>query len=166
MLDITDKRKRDEGDEGDQDQRGEDIMEIMEVMCEDDVEDYKDAEMEEEIGDDYGGRHDQAWADMEDDINHQEEEVYDDLTGKLLKYEKVVEARIDEIKALVKMGVWETVPLAKSLSRTQRRPIMAAARATTRHKCIVQGTSRGKSVGNTEVPTERGCSQPCHLWRP
>ena len=45
MLDIAAKRKRDEDDEGDQDQRGEDIMEIMEVMCEDDVEDYKDAEM-------------------------------------------------------------------------------------------------------------------------
>ena len=125
MLDIAAKRKRDEDDEGDQDQRGEDIIEIMEVMCEDDVEDYKDAEMEEEIGDDYGGQPDQAWADMDDDIKHQEEEVYDDLTGKILKYEKVIEARIDEIKALVKMGVWETVPLASCLSRTQRRPIRA-----------------------------------------
>ena len=66
--------------------------------------------MEEEIGNDYGKQPDQAWADMEDDINPQEDGIYDDLTGKILKYEKVIEARIDEIKALVKVGVWEASP--------------------------------------------------------
>jgi len=145
-------------------------MEIMEAMCEDDVEDYKDAEMEEEIGDDYGGQHDQAWADMEDDINHQEEEVYDDPTGKLLKHEKVIEARIDEIKALVEMGVWETVPLVSCLSRTQRRPIRARwvdiNKGDDKQRCIAQGTWRERSVGSTEAQPERGCSQPCHRWRP
>ena len=59
---------------------------------------------------------------MEDE-QLEEETVYDDLTGKVLKYKKVLEARMNEVEALIKMGVWETVPIATCLSRTGRRPI-------------------------------------------
>ena len=116
------KRKREHGDEGDQDDHL-----IMELMCEEmspveddtkkDVQDYIEAEMEEEQA-----ARKLDWADLQDE-EFEEEAVYDDLTGKVLKWEKVIEARLNEIEALIKMGVWEVVPLARCFTRTQRRPI-------------------------------------------
>ena len=98
-------------------------MDIMEVMCEEideevnnDIEDYHEAEMEENMQKSFD------WADMED-AEIEPAVVYDDLTGKLLKWEKVIKARFNEVEALIKMGVWEVVPLAMCLTRTQKRPI-------------------------------------------
>ena len=115
------KRRREAGDERDQDE-GQ-VMDIMEVMCEEideevnnDIEDYHEAEMEENMQKNFD------WADMED-AEIEPEVVYDDLTGKLLKWEKVIKARFNEVEALIKMGVWEVVPLAMCLTRTQKRPI-------------------------------------------
>ena len=41
----------------------------------------------------------------------------------MLKYEKVIEARLNEVEALIKVGVCEVAPLAACLSKTGRRPI-------------------------------------------
>ena len=52
-----------------------------------------------------------------------EKVYYDDITGNVLKYQKVIEARIGEIEALIKMGVWEVVTLKECINRTRRKPI-------------------------------------------
>ena len=49
--------------------------------------------------------------------------VYDDITQRPLKYERVLEARMDEIRALQDMGVWEVVPLSQCISKTGKRRI-------------------------------------------
>ena len=123
------KRKRDPGDEGDDSRHDEDRV-IMEVMCEDpeqvieekeveqDIENYRDASLEE-----YPPRSERpSWADQTLEPEEQEV-VYDDLTGKVLEYAEVIKARLNEIEALKKMGVWEVVPLSQCISRTSRRPI-------------------------------------------
>ena len=54
----------------------------------------------------------QSWADAtEEEHADQRKTFYDDLTGKPRKHEKVIDARLDEIKALQDMGVWEVVPV-------------------------------------------------------
>ena len=70
------------------------------------------------------------WADItekeqekQEDEENCDEKFYDEVTGKVLKYEKVIAARMEEIEGLIKMGVWEVVPLRDCLNRTQRRPI-------------------------------------------
>ena len=49
--------------------------------------------------------------------------IYDDLTGQILQYEHVLRARLDEVEALKKMGVWKMVPLTQCWERTGREPI-------------------------------------------
>ena len=89
-----------------------------------DIKDKVEAEMEEEVS----ARHRRSWADMteheEEDKDKLEEEkeevVNDDLTGRVLKYKQDIEARLNEIAALIKMGVWEIASLSRCLTRTQR----------------------------------------------
>lgn len=69
------------------------------------------------------------WADAteeeEKDRNgYEEQETFHvDLTGRVLKYEKVIAARLHETESLIKMEKWEVVPLRQCTSRTKRRPI-------------------------------------------
>ena len=53
------------------------------------------------------------WADMSEEEQMYQEVVYDDLTGQILQYEHVV----------LKMGVWQTVPLSQCWERAGRKPI-------------------------------------------
>ena len=113
---------------------GTEDMEIMYCMCESHgevnivsedrsgLDEYKQDGCMEELP--------QSWADATEEETRQRERepeeretFYDNLTGKALKYENVIEARWDEIKALQEMGVWKVVPLSECVSRTQRRPI-------------------------------------------
>ena len=69
-----------------------------------------------------------SWADLQEEEESEErygngETVFDEMTGKVLKYEKVITPRLEEIEALKKMGVWEVVPLSACVRRTNRRPI-------------------------------------------
>ena len=77
-----------------------------------DLEEHRQANLEEESVAKNG-----VWADLEDE-QLEEETVYDDLTGKVQKYKNVLEARMNEVEALIKMGVWRQVPIATCLSRT------------------------------------------------
>ena len=64
------------------------------------------------------------WADItEDETNAHGELVYHSVTGHALKHDKVMEARMDEVRALEKMGVWEMVNRSMCMSRTGRPPI-------------------------------------------
>jgi len=81
-----------------------------------DVEDYKDANLEdEEIS--------HRWADLEEDEDVHYDAVYDDLTGKMLEGAEVQKARLNEIEALDSMRVWDIVPIAVCLQATGRKPI-------------------------------------------
>ena len=130
----------------------------MELMCEEvnsekhdtkkDVQDYIDAEMEEEQA-----TRNMDWADLQDE-EFEEEAVFDDLTGKILKWDKVIKARLDEIEALINMGVWEVVPLARCFTRAQRRPIKGrwvdvnkgdSTHPEIRSRLVVQET-KGRSI--------------------
>ena len=96
----------------------EEAIEINEVAIEDE-EPFNSKEMEEKTW---------SWADITEEEDEKEQndvkqDYYDEMTGRILKYEKVVAARLEEVEALIKMGVWEIVPLRECVSRTQRRPI-------------------------------------------
>ena len=65
----------------------------------------------------------QSWADITEEEQSEQLTFYDNLTGKALKYAKVMDARLDEIKALQDMRVWEVVPVTECLERTQKKPI-------------------------------------------
>ena len=67
------------------------------------------------------------------------EETTRNLTGKVLKHEKVIDARLDEIRALQDMGVWEVVPVAECVTKTQKKPIRER---WTRWRSTGPGTSR------------------------
>ena len=127
---VADKRKREDGDEGDEERLLRDLdpaLGIMDMMCddpneyfmgilEDDLEKYHEAELEDE----YSKK--RNWADLTEE-QFQEEEVYDEMTGKPLNYEKVWEARSNELEALGKMGVWRIVPVSECLKATGKKPI-------------------------------------------
>ena len=128
------KRTREVGDEGDQDDRFSERV-IMEVACEEtELYDITDDEMPKLIAnseddiDDSNERKRMLWADINDDDTDDDaygETIYDDLTGQVLDPKLVAEARSNEVKALIEMGVWEAVPEAQCLERTGRKPISA-----------------------------------------
>ena len=94
-------------------------------MEENSVEDAQRA-MEEYVDDGCMEETPWSWADAteEEDGDANEQEVfYDNITGRALKHEKVLSARMDEIKALQDMNVWEVVPRRECVERTQRKPI-------------------------------------------
>ena len=64
-----------------------------------------------------------SWADMKEEEYVEQKTFYDNLTGKALKHEKVIDARLDEIKALQDMGVWEVVPVDECIKKTKEKPI-------------------------------------------
>ena len=114
--------------------RGEEVsmekMDMMEIMCdetnfimiygiEQEVSEYKDAGLEEDY--DWDNHQRSSWADLTEE--EYKTRIFDDLTGAELKYEKVLKARLGEIEALKKMGVWEIVPTAQCLDRTKSQPI-------------------------------------------
>ena len=123
------KRKREGDDPGDEERMSDERL-VMEVMCEQpvveaepdwetDVKSYQEAELEEKPWHEGHGN----WADMSEEDQADQEVIYDDLTGRILKYEHVIRARLDEIEALKKMGVWETVPLSQCWEKSGRKPI-------------------------------------------
>ena len=62
-----------------------------------------------------------SWADETDaeadKIVHQPNDIfYDDVTGKILKYEKVIAARLDEIEALKKMWSQNVIKTAEIIN--------------------------------------------------
>ena len=59
----------------------------------------------------------------DDDEHANEEVVFADPTGKVLDYNRVIDARLNEIDDLIKMGVWELTPLSQCVAKTHRRPI-------------------------------------------
>ena len=97
----------------------EDPAPRVEWEWEADVKDYQEGELEEKPWHEEHGN----WADMSEEEQMYQEVIYDDLTGQILQYEHVVRARLGEVEALKKMGVWETVPLSQCWERTGRKPI-------------------------------------------
>ena len=109
-------------------------MEVMYCMC----DNHMEANVVEDLQDDMNEYKEHgcmeeplwSWADAteeeereREDSKHERTAFYDELTGRILKYEKVIAARMDEIKALNDMGVWEVVPLSECSRRTQKKPI-------------------------------------------
>ena len=64
------------------------------------------------------------WADMTEEEHTEPKTFHDNWTGKALKHEKVIEARLDEIKALQDMDVWEVVLVAECMRKTQTRAMI------------------------------------------
>ena len=62
-------------------------------------------------------------ADMTEEEYAEQKTFYDDLTGKALKNEKMIDAKLDNIKAWQDVGVWEVVPVAECMKKTQKKPI-------------------------------------------
>ena len=92
-----------------QDNQETDPMEVMDCMCEnangvntveeDDMhEEYKAGDCIEETT--------RNWADMTEEEYAEQKTFYDNLTGKALKHEQMIDARLDEMRALQDMGVW------------------------------------------------------------
>ena len=82
-----------------------------------------DPALEEYKADDCMEEKTRNWPDMTEEKHAEPKTLYDNLTGKALKHEKVIEARLDEIKALQDMGVWEVVLVAECMRKTQKKPI-------------------------------------------
>ena len=101
--------------------------EVMDCMCESPIDVVniveEDDMLEEYKADDCMEEKTRNWADMTEEEHAEPKTFYDNLTGKALKHEKVIEARLDEIKALQDMGVWEVVPVAECMRKTQKKPI-------------------------------------------
>ena len=100
-------------------------MKMMECMCEspNDVSIVEEDDMlEEHKANDCMEETTRNWADMTEEEHAEPTTFYDNLTGKALKRLKVIEARLDEIKALQDMGVWEVVPEAECMRKTRRSP--------------------------------------------
>ena len=102
-------------------------MEVMDCMCESTIDVVniveEDDMLEEYKADDCMEETTRNWADMTEEEHAEPKTFYDNLTGKALKHEKVIEARLDEIKALQDMGVWEVVAVAECMRKTQKKPI-------------------------------------------
>ena len=102
-------------------------MEVMDCMCESPIDVMniveEDDMLEEYKADDCMEETTRNWADMTEEEHAEPKTFYDNLTGKALKHEKVIEARLDEIEALQDMGVWEVVPVAECMRKTQKKPI-------------------------------------------
>ena len=105
-------------------------MDIMEIMCdetnlimiheiEQEVSEYKDAGLEQDY--DWDNHQRSSWADLTEEEN--KTRIFDDLTGAELKCEKVLQARLREIEAMKKMGVWEIVLTAQRPDRTKSQLI-------------------------------------------
>ena len=91
-------------------------MEVMDCMCESPIDVVniveEDGMLEEYKADDCMEETTRNWADMTEEEHAEPKTFHDNLTGKALKHEKVIEARLDEIEVLEDMGVWEVVPVA------------------------------------------------------
>ena len=95
-------------------------------MCENanDVNTVEQDDMLEECNaDDCMEKTIQNCADMTEEEHAEQKTFYDDLTGKALKNEKVIDARLDETKAWQDMGVREVVPVAECMKKSQKKPI-------------------------------------------
>ena len=101
-------------------------MEVMDCIREN-AEDVniveEDDELEKYKADDCMEETTRSWADMTEEEHTEQKTFYDDLAGKALEHEKVIDARLDEIRALQDMGVWEVVPVAECMRKTQKKPI-------------------------------------------
>ena len=70
---------------------------------------------------------------------------------KALKHEKVIDPTLDEIKALQDMGVWEVVPVAECIKKTQKKPI--------------RGREQGRRPGGgLQVQVRRGGAEAPARW--
>ena len=97
-------------------------MEVMDSMCEspNDVSIVEEDDMLEECkANDCMEETTRNWADMTEEEHAEPKTFYDNS----LKHEKAIEARLDDIKALQDMGVWEVVPVAECMRETQKKPI-------------------------------------------
>ena len=108
-----------------EDNKETETMEVMDCMCESTIDVVniveEDDMLEEYKADDCKEETTRNWADMTEEEHAEPKTFYDNLTGKALKHEKVIEARLDEIKALQDMGVWEVVPVAERMRKTQKK---------------------------------------------
>ena len=101
-------------------------MDVMDCMCEspiDVVNIVEEDDMLEEYKVNDCMETTRNWADTTEEEHAEPNTFNDNLTGKALKHEKVIEARLDEIKALQDMGVWEVVLVAECMRKTQKKPI-------------------------------------------
>ena len=109
-----------------EDNQDTESKEVMDCMCENtnDVNTVEeDDTLEEYKAGDYVQETTRNWADVTEEEHAEHETFYDNLTGKALKHDKVIEARLDDIEALQDMGVWEVVPVAECMKKTQKKPI-------------------------------------------
>ena len=86
----------------------------MDCVCENanDVNIVEQDDMLEECNaDDCMEKTIQNCADMTEEEYAEQKTFYDDLTGKALKHEKMIDAKLDETNAWQDMGVWEVVPV-------------------------------------------------------
>ena len=102
-----------------EDNQETDPMEVMDCMCESPIDVMniveEDDMLEECKADDCMEETTRNWAEE----TEEEQTFYDYLTGKALKHKKVIEARLDEIKAMQDMGVWEVVPAVVCCQQTK-----------------------------------------------
>ena len=101
-------------------------MGVMDCMCENanDVNTLEEDDMLEEYkAGDYMEETTRSWADMTEEEYVEQKTFHDNLTGKALKHEKVIDARLDENKVLQDMGVWEVVPVAECIKKTKKKPM-------------------------------------------
>ena len=101
-------------------------MEVVDNMCANtnDVNTVEEDDMLEEYkAGDYVEETTRNWADMTEEEHAEQKTFYDNLTGKAAKREKVIDARLDEIKTLQDIGVWEVVLVAECMKKTQKKPI-------------------------------------------
>ena len=83
-------------------------MDMMDCMCENahDVNTVEEDDMLEKYKADGCMENTRwNWADMTEEEHTQNRRPFNDMTGKALKHEKVIDAGLDEIKALQDMGV-------------------------------------------------------------
>ena len=102
-------------------------MDVMDCMCESPIDVVniveEDDMLEEYTADDCMEETTRNWADMTEEEHEEPKTFYDNLKGRALQHEKVIEARLDEIKALQEKDVWEVVPMAECMRKTQKKPI-------------------------------------------
>lgn len=128
---------------------------MLEVVCEDpqwtdDIKEYRVP------GSGIGGRPGQMirgnWADMA-------EEEQMSTAGRLLERAYVIEARMNGIDALKKMGVWKMVPMSQCIGKTGRRPIKARwadinkgenANRNYRSRCVAQAVRQAHGGARRE----------------
>ena len=101
-------------------------MEVMDCMSEspNDVSFVEEDDMFEEYkANDCMEETTRNWADMTEEEHAEPKTFYDNLTGKALKHEKVIEARLDELRRCRTWAFWEVVPVAECMRETQKKPI-------------------------------------------